>query len=766
MSKKLLCLALALTMLVAVFAGCTDKGPDEESKTESTSGTTTETTTDAADGTTTGSNETDETAGETSGETEAETLAPITGDPVDPYAGKEHIEISDDLYAKVLGEFDTYYKAAKQAETVSERFALMAIAEAKMLASGVMLPSTANGGNYAISRMAPYSVSTVLWGNDSDRFYTAVIVKEDPLTPAIRDEMKAKWNEFSTGAEYLSWAKSYLTGKGMTLADTYTFGYSSDPQTWDAQATSNAADSEAIVNTFDGLMEYDAKNNQVYALAESHTVSADGLTYTFKIREGVNWVDHQGTVIEEVTADSFVAGFQHMLDAVGGLEYLVQGVVKNASQYIDGEITDFAEVGCKAIDKYTLQYTLEAPASYFMSMLGYNVFAPMSRKFFESKGGAFGAAYAEAVANTETYTYGTSHENIAYCGPYLVKSAVAENSIVFEANPSYWNKANVQIKTMTWKFISGKNATESYDLMKAGTFAGSGLNSAAAAKAKDDGMFEKYAYVSGTDATSFPVFMNVYRAQYGNYNDESVAPTTLSELDKVRANLAMQNKNFRLALATSLDRGAYNATTVGDDLKLASLVNSYTPGNFVKLEADVTVKINGEDKTYKAGTYYGQIMQDQLNADGIKVTVWDPKADGGIGASFGFDGWYNVEYSRESLKKAIAELRASNVEITTEKPLILEIPYYDINDTYSNRAAALKQSIEATSEGLIKIQLVKCGGENARNWYDATYYPTAGDDMNFNLMDNSGWGPDYGDPQTYLDTMFYGGYMLKCIGLY
>ncbi len=721
MSKKIVSLVLMLTMLVAVFAGCTPTEPVD--------------------------------------------TTPVVA--VDQYAGKDHIEISDDLYQKVLGEFDTLYKAAKEAPTVSEKFALMAIAEAKMLETGVMLPSTANGGNYAISRVAPYSISSVLWGNDSDRFYSAVIVNEDPLTPAIRDEMKAQWAKCTTGAEYLAWAKTYLTGKGMTLSDKYTFGYTSDPQTWDALATSEAADSEAIVNTFDGLLEYDAKNNQVPALAESYTVSDDGKTYTFKIRPGVQWTDYQGTVIEEVTADSFVAGMQHMLDAAAGLEYLVQGIILNASEYMEGKVTDFAQVGVKAVDKYTLEYTLAAPCSYFTTMLGYNVFAPMSRTYFLSKGGAFGVdAFADASADADKYTYGTSHENIAYCGPYLVTSAVAENSIVFSASDKYWNKDNVQIKTMTWKFISGKNLTESYDLMVDGTFAGSGLNSAAAAKAKEDGNFDKFAYVSGTDATSFPVFMNLYRAQYGNFNDETVAPTTFTDAEKIRANLAMQNKNFRMALVTALDRGSYNATTVGDDLKLASLVNSYTPGNFVSLAEEVTVKINGTDTTYPAGTYYGKIMQDQLDADGIKVTVWDPAADGGVGASFGFDGWYNVEYSRENLKKAVEELKALGVEITKENPLKLEIPYYDINETYANRAAALEQSIEASSEGLIDMVTVKCGGENAKNWYYATYYCNTGDEANYNMMDNSGWGPDYGDPATYLDTMFYGGYMLKCIGLY
>ncbi len=720
MSKKIIALALALVMVAAVLVSCanTDNGPAYNTN--------------------------------------------VT----DPYAGMEHGDISADLYDKVLGEFDEYYQQAKEATTVSERFALMAIAEAKLLETGVMLPSTADGGNYAISRVAPYTATSVLWGNDSDRFYSCVIVNEDPLTPAVRDEMKAKWATFNTGAEYLAWAKEYLTGKGMTLADAYTFGYTSDPKTWDALATSNAADSEAIVNTFDGLLEYDVKNNQVPAIAESYTVSEDGLKYTFKLRQDVKWVNYQGQEIEKLTADSFVAAFQHMLDAKGGLEYLVEGLIVNASEYIAGDVTDFSQVGVKAVDEYTLEYTLTAPTSYFVTMLGYNCFAPMSRAFFESKGGKFGVAEFEEVSGTEAYTYGTTAENIAYCGVYLVKSATAENSIVFELNPTYYDQAKVQIKTITWKFISGKDTLETYNLMMDGTFAGAGLNSDATAKAKEDGSLEKWAYVSGTDATSYPVFMNVYRAQYGNYNDDTVAPTTFTDIEKIRANLAMQNENFRMALCTSLDRAAYNATTVGDDLKLTSLVNSYTPGNFVKLEEDVTVKINGTDKTFKAGTYYGEIMQAQLDADGVKVKVWDPTQDGGIGASSGYDGWYNVEYCRELLATAVAELAALNVNISKDAPLKLEIPYYDINDTYANRAAALEASIEASTEGLVDIVLVACGGEDAYNWYYATYFPETGDDMNFNLMDNSGWGPDYGDPQTYLDTMFLNGYMLKCIGIY
>ncbi|MGM9634933.1 MAG: peptide ABC transporter substrate-binding protein [Candidatus Avispirillum sp.] len=721
---KVIAMLLCAVMVVAAFAGCTAKKPDTDTPVE---------------------------------------------DPTyaDPFEGKTHAEVSDELYEKVLGEFSKYYEEALAAESISERFALMAVAEAKLLESGIMLPSTSHGGNYAISRVAPRTVNSTLWGNDSDRFHQAIIVDGDPILPAERDEMKAKWGELRGTGEYEAWAKKYLTDKGYTLTDVYTLGYTSDPTTWDALNTYRAADSEAIVNTYDGLMEYDIENEQQPALATGYTVSDDGLTYTFTIREGVNWVDSQGVTIEPVTADSFVAGMQHMMDAQGGLEYLIDGKIKNATQYMAGEVTDFSEVGVKAVDDYTLEYTLEEPCSYFTTMLGYGVFAPMSRAYFLANGGAFGVEEFAAASAADGYTYGTTPDKIAYCGPYLVKSYTQANSIVFEANPQYWNKDNINIKKLNWRYLDGSNPTESYDLMKDGTFSGAGLNTNAVAKAKEDGLFDKYAYVSETDATSFPVFFNLYRCQYANFNDETAAVTTLTENEQNKANIAMQNQHFRLALTMSLDRGAYNATTVGDELKLNSLVNSYTPGTFVTLPEDVTIEINGTATEFKAGTNYGVIMQAQIDADGIAIKAYDAEADAGNGSSAGYDGWYNVEEAKKELEAAIEELSADGMVIDADHPVKLELPYYDISEVYSNRANALKQSMEASLDGKVEIVLVKTGGSDALNWYYAGYYPETGDQMNYNLVDVCGWGPDYGDPSTYLDTMLpQGGGMAKNIGLY
>ncbi|MCI7491618.1 MAG: peptide ABC transporter substrate-binding protein [Lachnobacterium sp.] len=670
---------------------------------------------------------------------------------------------SSSIYNEQLGDFYTAYQTALEAEDIDERFALEAIAEAKLLESAVMVPTQTKGGGYAVSRVVPYTAPNVLWGNDYERYHNTLVVDSDKfITSADRDAIKAKYKELKGTGTYTEWVKGYLADQGYTLKDSYALTYVSDPVTWDALNTSLAADSEAIINTYDGLMEYDNEGELQPALAESYEVSDDGLTYTFHIRKGVSWVDSQGREVADVTADDFVAGMQHMMDCQAGLEYLVQGVIVGADAYISGETSDFSEVGVKAVDDYTLEYTLEQPTSYFMTMLGYGVFAPMSRSYYESQGGKFGVEFDSSASD---YTYGKDPNSIAYCGPYLVTSSTEKNSIVFELNESYWNAANVANKKITWVYNDGSDATKAYNDAVAGTVDGSGLTTSALELAKKDGNFDEYAYVSATDATSFSAFVNLNRNAFYNFNDSSKAVSTESAEEQARTNQAVQNVHFRRALAMSFDRGQYNAVTYGEDLKYNALRNSYTPGNFVSLSKDVTVSINGEDVTFPAGTNYGEIVQAQIDADGVKVTVFD-KDSTNEQQSDGFDGWYNVDNAREEMAQAIDELKAEGLEITAENPIQLDLPYPSSDEIYTNRANVYKQSLEEGLEGLVQVNLVDCN--DSTTWYYTGYYTSYGYENNYDLFDLSGWGPDYGDPQTYLDTFLpdYAGYVTKTLGVF
>lgn len=667
-------------------------------------------------------------------------------------------ETSTELYNEALGDFNDALATAKEAETVDERYALMAVAEGKLMESAMMYPLTSKGGMYAMYRMAPRTRDYTLWGSDQDRYHQ-YIVTTDFIKAEDYNEMRAKWDELKGTGTYESWVKEYLAGKGYTLKDSFSMPYASDPVTWDGLATSLAADTNAIINTYDGLMEYDVEGTLQPALAESYEVSDDGLTYTFHLRKDVKWTDSQGREVDTVKADDFVAGMQHMCDAQGGLEYLVQGVIKNASQYISGEITDFDEVGVKAVDDYTVEYTLEKPCSYFETMLGYTIFMPMSRSYYQSQGGKFGAEYDSSAAD---YQYGKDSNSIAYCGPYLVTNATAKNTIVFKLSDSYWNKDNVNIKTLTWLYNDKSDVTKMYTDAKAGTVDYVNLNTSTMETAKSEGLYDQYAVVSDTDATSFMAFYNINRTATANANDGTTAKTTKSDEEIQRTNKAMQNVHFRRAISFAADRGAYNAQQVGEDLKYTSLRNTFTPGYFVSLSKDTTIQINGTDTTFPAGTYYGEIVQKQIDADGVKIKVWDAENK----TSDGFDGWYNPENAVEELNTAIEELAEEGITIDESNPIQIEYPYPSAVEVYTNKANSYKKSVEAAFGGKVVINLVDA--VDVDGWYYAGYYVNYGYEENYDVYDVSGWSPDFGDPCSYLDTMLpdYEGYMTKCFGIF
>lgn len=700
----------------------------------------------------------------TTASSDATTSAPAetaSGEYVDPFAdlADDYDELSQAVYDLVLGDFEKYYNEAMAETSTGVRFAKMAIAEAKLLGAGVFIPTISNGGYFGMSRMAPHSHTLTLWGNDRYRYHDVILTTE-PIKASDIQAMREKWNELVGTGEYEEWVKSYLQEQGYTLKNTMGYYFDADPNTWDCMATSNAADVEMLVNTFDCLAEYDMENQLQPALAESWEVSEDGLTYTFHLRKGVTWVDNQGRYVADVVADDFVAGMQHVLDAMGGLEYLLcQGCanIVGTDAYVNGETTDFSTVGVKALDDYTLQYTLTQPTSYFLTMLGYSPFAPMSRSFYESMGGKFGEEYD---ASADSYKYGKGPDSIAYCGPFVVTNFTSNNTVAMKENESYWNKGNNNITTLTYIYTDGADPLKPYDDFMNGLVDNVGLTGERIEIAKEKGMFEDYAFVGDLDATSFCGFLNLRRAAFANANDASMGVSPKTEEDKVRTGAAVLNQNFRLAVVMSLDRANYNAQSIGEETKLNSLINSYTPGTFVTLPEDVTVDINGTATTFPANTFYGEIVQAQLDADGIPLTVWNGTD------STGFDGWYSPENAQAFLAKAVEELAAQGIEVSAENPIYLDVPTRTDSQVTMNQKQSMKQSIEASTNGLVKVNLIEY---NTRDTYlDATYWYTTGDEANFDLNDGSGWAPDFGDPSSYLGTMLpqYAGYMTKCLGIF
>ena len=661
------------------------------------------------------------------------------------------------IYMNAMSDFYDAYMAAFEAETVSERWALMAIAEAKFLESGVATPMYTAGGCYAMSRVPFRASGYASWLGDRV-YYDQMVITNEIITTEDYEYLVDMWYELTGTGTYTQSAVDYLTEQGYTFTDTATTTFDRVGTTWDFLSDGDFHDDASFI---DYLYQYNSEGELVPHLATDYDVSDDGLTYTFYIREGVSWVDSQGRQVAELTADDWVAGLQHVADAGSSSIYNLSGILEGLDAYIYGETTDFSTVGIKAVDDYTLQYTLTAECPYFMSMIADTCFIPMSRSYYLSQGGVFGMQeYDEAIASS-SYLYGTDQDHIAYCGPYLCTNVTDKNSINYIANESYWNADNVQIKAVNFIYDDGSDVTREYNDFMNGVGTTMVLDTAQLEIAKNDGNFDKYVHVAPNVTNIFLMWFNENRQVYANVADGACVSQKTEEQKEV-SRAALQNQHFRLALAYSIDRASYNAQSLGEDLKYVCLRNSYVPGDFVALEEDVTVSINGTETTFPAGTYYGEIVQAQVDADGYPFQIWDAENH----TSDGFDGWYNVENAVAELELAIADLQAMGYEVSEENPVVLDYPYSAYNETATNQAVVLKTCIEEALGGMVEVALVDCqdSTENLNAWFNTN----SGAEYNYDLGGLGGIGADFGDPETYLDGLLpYGdGFAIRKMGLW
>ncbi|MBI9013555.1 MAG: peptide ABC transporter substrate-binding protein [Clostridiales bacterium] len=185
-----------------------------------------------------------------------------------------------------------------------------------------------------------------------------------------------------------------------------------------------------INNTFEGLMrEVDGK--PVYAMADSHEVSEDGLVYTFHIRDGMKWSDGKA-----VTAFDFEYAWNRNTDPATASDYA----------WIFGE---FNYDSCKAIDESTFEVVLSAPADYFVGLTGFSTLLPLRQDAVEAKAdGAWAADPTTVICN----------------GPYILTEYVPGDRIVLEKNPMYWKTEEVKIDKIVAKMINeGTAALAEYE---------------------------------------------------------------------------------------------------------------------------------------------------------------------------------------------------------------------------------------------------------------------------------------------------------------
>ena len=487
---------------------------------------------------------------------------------------------------------------------------------------------------------------------------------------------------------------------GSSGGQTFSYVYTQDPDTLDYSISNKKSTSEFTGNAIDGLLEVDKYGNLIPSLAKDWTVSKDGLTYTYKLRKGVKWMTSEGEEYGEVKAKDFVTGLKHAADKKSQAIYLVQKSVKGLDDYVSGKTSDFSTVGVKAIDDYTVQYTLSQPESFWNSKTTMGILMPVNEEFLKSKG--------------DDYGQGTSPSSILYCGPYLIKSITSKSSATLEKNPTYWDADNVKISKVKLTYYDGQDSEslirgfDNGDYTIARVFPNGSNYKSVEKKHKDDIVY------TDQGSSTYNLSFNIDRQAY-----EITKKTT--DAQKASTKKAILNKDFRQAIMFAFNRKAYVAQANGEAGANKVIRNTFTPPNFVQID----------------GKQFGDAVEKDLEAYGDE---WK-----GVSVADGKDTLYNPTKAKEEFAKAKADLQAQGVEF----PIHLDLPTSSTFTEGIKQAQSFKQSIESTlgAENIV-IDLNMVSEDDLQR---VTYFAENASQQDWDLNNNLGWGPDYTDPSSYID---------------
>jgi oligopeptide transport system substrate-binding protein len=286
-----------------------------------------------------------------------------------------------------------------------------------------------------------------------------------------------------------------------------------------------------LAATMEGLYRLDEKTRPTPGIATEHVVSADGLTWTFTLREDAKWSNG-----DPVTAHDFVYSWQRAVNPDTASEYgpyMMNGVIKNAAAISKGELA-VEELGVKAEGDFTLVVQLENPTPYFETLTTFGTFLPLNKKFVEEKGDSFA----------------TSSENLLANGPYTIANwSSTSDTWELVKNKDYWDTNTVKMDKLTFKVV--KDPQTALDLYEEGT-------------------------VDRMDLTSDLV------DQYSSNDDYLVSADTFVYFLKFNQTTsdALANKNIRLALSRAFDKEGL----VNEILNNGSIVaNGLVPKDFTPM---------------------------------------------------------------------------------------------------------------------------------------------------------------------------------------
>ncbi|MDO7905420.1 peptide ABC transporter substrate-binding protein [Paenibacillus sp. JX-17] len=216
---------------------------------------------------------------------------------------------------------------------------------------------------------------------------------------------------------------------------------SAEPPTFDPAQAQDSQTNTVLKTLYEGLTRMGADGKETPGVAESWDI--DGTKYTFHLRKDAKWSNG-----DPVTAKDFVFAWQRVLDpaTTPAPPYAYQlYYIKNAEAYNSKKVTDFSQVGVKAVDDNTLEVTLEKPTPYFLGLTSFYTFYPVH----------------SSVKGNEKWA--TNKDSMIFNGPFTLSNWTKGSQITVKKNDNYWDKNSIKLSEIDMSIVnSGATELSSY----------------------------------------------------------------------------------------------------------------------------------------------------------------------------------------------------------------------------------------------------------------------------------------------------------------
>ena len=476
-------------------------------------------------------------------------------------------------------------------------------------------------------------------------------------------------------------------------------------ETFNILYTQRQEDSENLTSLVDGLLESNPKGELVPCIAEEWGSEDGGLTWTFKVREGVKWVDVNGNEKADCNAQDFATGLEWVLNFYkndSNNTAMPIEMIKGAKEYYEftktlsedeakaltaGEGSKFREmVGLETPDDHTVVYHCVTEKPYFDSLASYVALYPLSQGMVDELGGA------DAVK-------AMNNENMWYNGCYTMTSYIQGNEKVFTKNPMYWDTECKRFDTVTTKMVESNDVA--YQLYESGELDYVQLGESRINTIAKDPNNALYNYLVPDVPSKYSYQMQL---NYNKKNEDGTPDTNW--------NTAIANEAFRLSWWYGLDLSNYYKRTNAIDPMSCE-------NNFFTMKGLVYTS---------DGTEYTELVRQEMGL---------PELNGKTMVRL------DADKAAQYKKQAMEELSAQGVTF----PVGVDFYISASSQTALDSANVLAQTFsESLGDDYVKL--------NIKTFIKSTNQEVVVPHLHSFVI--NGWGADYGDPQNYLGQMTYG----------